>query len=381
VLGPAGSGKSFLMQKVMADAMSKNARVILVCPTRILVASYRTKMPDLDVDSIHSAFQVFRPEQQTLDAMTGFDLVVVEEVGQLSRDLFERLIRLWHGAGRRPALVFVGDFAQLRRVEPSRGTDSPWWQTVSTWELKTMRRCKCETLKWKLELLRTAKPSKAQLMDIKKGHKAPRREHRGAYRMSEAPTEEDIAWIFTENPDTTFVTITRAAAAWVNEVAVKHLFAGQQPVCVVPADPESNPSNYFGTTKIAFDPMPMRVFLGMHVMMTRNINKECDFVNGMMGRVEGVYNSGVRVRTDTGFEIMIYPWTDESRNVFYPFRIGYANTLMKMQGSTLKHLTIWLDKANVEAAGYVALSRVELDANWQFVGDPTVHHFTPAGWY
>jgi hypothetical protein len=32
----------------------------------------------------------------------------------------------------------------------------------------------------------------------------------------------------------------------------------------------------------------------------------------------------------------------------------------------------YLDVPNIEAAGYVALSRVEYDANWRFVGDPSV---------
>ena len=40
--------------------------------------------------------------------------------------------------------------------------------------------------------------------------------------------------------------------------------------------------------------------------------------------------------------------------MYFPLCAGYANTLLKMQGATLEHLTIWLDKANVEAAGYVA---------------------------
>ena len=65
-------------------------------------------------------------------------------------------------------------------------------------------------------------------------------------------------------------------------------------------------------------------------------------------------------------------------NVFLPLRAGYACTLIKMQGATLKHLTIYLDIANIEAAGYVALSRVRHDKDWRFVGNPSVHHFTPA---
>lgn len=88
ILGLAGSGKTFLVSTVIQEAMSANARVIVACPTRILVASYRARMPGLDADSIHSALQVFRPEQQTLDLMAQFELVVVEEVGQLSVDVF-----------------------------------------------------------------------------------------------------------------------------------------------------------------------------------------------------------------------------------------------------------------------------------------------------
>ena len=44
----------------------------------------------------------------------------------------------------------------------------------------------------------------------------------------------------------------------------------------------------------------------------------------------------------------------------------------------MEHITVWLDVPNFPAAAYVALSRVEHDANWRFFGDPSVHHFTPA---
>ena len=148
-----------------------------------------------------------------------------------------------------------------------------------------------------------------------------------------------------------------------------------------PGDPDANPDNFEGTTQVSWEPAAVPVFIGMTLMLTKNINKEIDFVNGMTATVEGLYNSGVRVRTRTGYEVMVFPWTDEEHQVFFPMRLGYANTLMKMQGATLPHLTIWLDAPNVEAAGYVALSRVEYDAHWRFVGDPSVHHFTPATGY
>eukprot|EP00959_Pyramimonas_sp_CCMP1952_P122508 2561290-Pyramimonas_sp.AAC.1 len=53
VLGPAGSGKSFLIKVAVQDAIAQGARVILACPARRQVARYREDIRDLDVDSIH----------------------------------------------------------------------------------------------------------------------------------------------------------------------------------------------------------------------------------------------------------------------------------------------------------------------------------------
>ena len=175
-----------------------------------------------------------------------------------------------------------------------------------------------------------------------------------------------------------FVTISWAAAAWVNELALQQLFEGTVPITTVPGDPEANPENYRGSKQVDAQPATVPIFVGMRVLLTKNVNKEMDYVNGMGAVVLGVHATGVRLRTDTGYVIVVYPWTDEEHHVFYPVRVGYASTLMKMQGATIEHMTLYLDIPNVEAAGYVALSRVQYDRAWRFVGDPTVHHFTPA---
>ena len=89
-------------------------------------------------------------------------------------------------------------------------------------------------------------------------------------------------------------------------------------------------------------------------------------------------NGNVLVKTDQNRTLAIHPWTSETGVVHFPFRLGYASTLHKVQGATLPHITLWLDVPNFPAAAYVALSRVEYDANWKFVGRPNVHYFTPA---
>ena len=77
-----------------------------------------------------------------------------------------------------------------------------------------------------------------------------------------------------------------------------------------------------------------------------------------------------------GFSAALAPkFTTES---FIPMRVGYASTLHKVQGATLPHITLWLDIANMPAAAYVALSRVQHDADWRFAKNHCVHQFTPA---
>ena len=96
----------------------------------------------------------------------------------------------------------------------------------------------------------------------------------------------------------------------------------------------------------------------------------------MGATILGIDGINVVVRTEQGRRIAVHPWTSENRVAHYPMRLGYASTLRKVQGATLEHM--WLDVAKMPAAAYVALSRVEYDATWRFVGNPGVHHFTPA---
>ncbi|OLP81254.1 hypothetical protein AK812_SmicGene38227 [Symbiodinium microadriaticum] len=384
VLGPAGSGKSTALEVAIRRAAEAGAHVGVACPTGMLASAYREKFPGLDVDTLHGMFLLHLPQEQTWDCMASFDLVVIDEVGQLSRTTFERLLWLWENADRRPALVFVGDFHQLRGMDPTRATDSPRWQHVVKRHLQTMRRCKCSELRWKLELLRTTKPSKDQLLRLLRGHRAMPDRGPG---MSPEPTELDVQGMLQETPQTLFLTITRRNAALLNDLAVRALYGDEEPLCFVPGDYESNVDNYdrFGQL-VECAPLHLPIYAGMRVTLTRNVQKEQNFVNGMRAVVLAVQRSSVLVQTHCGDVISVFPYTDDEiliagqqrRVTYLPLRLGYATTLQKIQGATLEHITVWLDVPNVEAAAYVALSRVQYDENWRFLGHVTRHHFTPA---
>ena len=65
-----------------------------------------------------------------IELMWPYDLVIVEEVGQLSKANFERIMEQWIAADRLPTLVFVGDFFQLPGVDPTSALDSWMWHNV-----------------------------------------------------------------------------------------------------------------------------------------------------------------------------------------------------------------------------------------------------------
>ena len=130
--------------------------------------------------------------------------------------------------------------------------------------------------------------------------------------------------------------------------------------------------------------LEMRLYKGMRLHITRNINKEADFINGMEATVEA-YEVGtkcIHVRTKTGRHLAVYPITDYVPDcgyvTAYPLRPGYASTVHKLQGAELEHITIWLDRTGARAAGYVAMSRVQRDSDYLLGGKLKRKHFTPA---
>ena len=125
------------------------------------------------------------------------------------------------------------------------------------------------------------------------------------------------------------------------------------------------------------------IYEGMRLVLTQNLNKRQDFVNGMTATVEAYHDESgcLQVLTKTGKRLAV-PCVRERVEGFdidyFPIRCGYASTIQKVQGQTLEHVTIWLDRRGCKAAGYVAMSRVKTDADYLIAGPATPSHFVPA---
>ncbi|CAE7242730.1 unnamed protein product [Symbiodinium natans] len=264
--------------------------------------------PDLDIDTVHGMFALHKQELSTADMMKIYDMAIIDEVGQLPTWIFDRLLRLWDAADRRPALVFVGDFCQLTGADGTTARESRRWSEMHIMNLHEMRRCKCDRLKWKLQLLRSATPSGAQLKQILRGHRANLRGKAGANRLD----AEQISAILKETPKTTFVTISRKGSARINQLALRALFRDDSILDWIPCDPQENFNNFWRETQVDAEPFWMPVHQSMRVTITRNADKEHGFVNGMGATVQCMRRSGVQVLTDHGQVLLVHPITHET---------------------------------------------------------------------
>eukprot|EP00973_Karenia_brevis_P014000 1899931-Karenia_brevis.AAC.1 len=133
---------------------------------------------------------------------------------------------------------------------------------------------------------------------IAKGHRA--------WPKHGGPRCADIAAIFAKHPNTVPLAVSRQGCFDFNELALAALFPREAQVGTLTADVESNPENYdeCGVMKPLSElrPSKMPIFIGMKVFITRNLNKDTDFINGMACLVDGYdrVNDGLRLVTETG---------------------------------------------------------------------------------
>lgn len=290
---------------------------------------------------------------------------------------FERVLAM--------CIVLLGDFWQLPVADKdaARCTESQaCLPHVKTIPFHEQVRCKCPKLQHKLDILRTDQHSMKQLKKIL-------REHR-AWKAND-PTAYDTLDLFRKQENTIIVSCSRQACAKANALALEAFFEHRhkRPIGRVLFDYEAHLENYEGgTNKLKAGRLTgaeTNIYEGIRVFLTKNMDEENNFVNGMAARVEAydTRSKYLEVLTRTGQRLAMHMVSNEledgCRVTSYPVRLGYACTIPKVQGMTPPHVTMWLDSIACRAAASVAMSRVQKDEDYLIAGGPlTPKHFVPA---
>ena len=103
-------------------------------------------------------------------------------------------------------------------------------------------------------------------------------------------------------------------------------------------DWEANPANYEENGKQKNEkPRPLRqkIYAGMRLHLTRDVNKPLDVVNGM--EATDPASGCLRVTTATGKDLALFPLTEDMEDggcvTCYPARPGCASAIHKAQGA------------------------------------------------
>ena len=71
------------MEVALDRAVRERAHVGVACPTGMLTSRFRVRHPELDIDTVHGRFALHLQEMSKLEMLQIYDLIVIDEVGQL----------------------------------------------------------------------------------------------------------------------------------------------------------------------------------------------------------------------------------------------------------------------------------------------------------
>ncbi len=386
--GPPGSGKTTVACHAVELAIEMGLKVLWTTFTAQLAGRMRERfagLPGVVVDTCHAALGFDEDILCVMNSLAPYGLVIVDEFQQLGASHMMHIDALRQHSRRHAAFAMLGDRYQCNGFGEERVWHCQAWRLgTHMTELFRMFRCKDERFAQMLRCLRTARPTAkttrhggVSIEDIMRDRRA---------WFGNEPNVGAIKKILDKHPDTTMIAITRKGVQRLDELCLEALFGSSEPLAVVNGDIESNPRNYSPGGKmkahryLVAAEVPLHA--GMQIYFTRNVDKTRDIANGVRATVLRLLpgrSPAVLVRTMTGKVVTITPWQDKDLGgkVYFPIKIGYATTVLKVCGAELSHVTLWLDRPFTPGAAYTAMSRVSYGRDVLLGGNMTPEHFVP----
>ncbi len=359
--GPAGSGKTFVLNEFIRHAKSEGKHVSVTATTGLAAThlsgstihawsgmGIHDELPPKFFDHLSKA------RRETIEKT---DVLIIDEVSMLHDyrlDMLDEITRKVRGSDAPFGglqVILCGDFFQLPPVNRGDGrqggfvVNSAAWQALdpSVCYLNEQHRQDDDAF---LEILNALRAG-----DIRRHHA----EQLLGRVAAELPGNNAVTELYVTNMNVDSINQSRLAGIDGDEHVYQMETTGSQ--------------NYVDTLKrscLALETLTLK--LGALVMCIRN-SADRRFVNGSLGIVIGfeplLGYPIVKLRSGKELTIGLETWElrdgDKKRASItqIPLRLAWAITVHKSQGMTLDAARIDLRKAFVEGMGYVALSRVK----------------------
>ncbi|MEK7135972.1 MAG: helix-turn-helix domain-containing protein [Patescibacteria group bacterium] len=357
--GPAGSGKTFVLNRYREWLDKKNIPVALTASTGIAAThiggitihswsgmGIKERINDYDLENLLEKKYLHDRLKETI-------VLIIDEISMLSSAQLESVEKITKSFRSNDLpfgglqVVFSGDFMQLPPI--STNSRPHFAYESSSWKNGRIKPCYLSTQHRQTDdgLLRVLSALREEEIDEEVYEILMSR-----YRK---PTETGVppARLFTHNEDVDAI----------NERELS-LIVGLTKVYGMSGRGSKKLQESLARSILAPERLSLKV--GARVMFVRN-NFDLGFVNGTMGVVDLFDRMGMPVvKLASGKKITVAPevWRiDEDGKTKaevsqLPLRLAWAITIHKSQGMSLDALEVDLSRAFVPGMGYVALSRV-----------------------
>jgi ATP-dependent exoDNAse (exonuclease V) alpha subunit len=357
--GPAGSGKTFLLNDFIAWAKQSGKNIAVTASSGIAA----THLGGVTIHSWSGLGIAERISEYALDGLlqkqylhsrfTKTDMLIIDEIsmfdaGRLdSVDIILRTMRDNPEPFGGIQVVLSGDFFQLPPISRAGATVRFAYES-KVWEELNLVVCYLD-----LVYRQSDDPLLSILQEIRSSEVSEQTIEQLQVRLEKSvPDHLTPTRLYTHNVDVDAMNLVELGK-----------LPGEQKVFTMTSYGKKDQVALL--KKYCLAPAKLLLKKGAAVMCVKN-NLKAGYVNGTLGIVTNFDYSGVEIETTAGLHVTIAPdsWAIEQDGKTVtqihqlPLRLAWAMTVHKSQGMTLDEVEVDLSKSFAPGMGYVALSRV-----------------------